>query len=156
MIGSLISVLGTSLGGAFFGQITSFIQNRAEAKDKKDQRNHEKFLATGNNIKEYYENMLKAPNKVVLPPTYSRTIFMLTATYCLTVLIFAAFPNEIIQSLNPNVSEREINFFFLFGYKWTPEKMLELTTGGAALMMAYPIIFILSAVLTNTVSKRLH
>ena len=156
MIATLISVLGTSVGGAVFGQITSFIQSRAEAKDKKEQRDHEKFLATGNNVKEYYENMLKAPGTVVLPPTYSRTIFMLTATYCLTTLIFACFPNEIVATLNPNQTERKINFLFVIGYRWTPENILELTTGGVALMMAYPIIFILSAVLTNTVSKRLH
>jgi len=155
MIAEIVGFLGTSVGGAVFGQISSFLQSRSEIKLREQQQQHEQNLAFKGAIGDYYANMGKSN------PSFSHSlgnvIVMLAATYCVFTLWCIAYPETIVWTLDPSESPRKINFLFgIASYEWKREKILELTTGGIGLMLCYPIVFILSSVLTGVTSKRLR
>lgn len=154
MLAELMGFLGTSVGGAVFGQVASFIQGRAEAKIREQQQKHEQDLAFKDQLGDYYKNIGK--NNPEFNHTLGSVIWMLAATYCTCTILCFCFPSVIVYTLDPNEAPRKISFLFLFHYEWQRTKILELTTGGVGLMLCYPIVFIISSVLTGIVPRRLR
>jgi hypothetical protein len=153
MIAELVGFLGTSVGGAVFGQISSFMQSKSEAKLREQQQIHEQNLAFKGELGGYYEKIGKSNPEI--NHTLGHVISMLAFTYCATILIFALCPGHVIYALDPTDEGQSFSFLWgLLDFQWKPKRIMELTTGGVSLMMAYPVVFILSSVLTGIVPRR--
>lgn len=159
MLLELITFLGTSVGGSFLGHIGRWIQGRSEAKTDERENDFQQRLADKKQLSIYLENLNKQnPDLSYSPLSYAVTflILLLGCTYCAcTASFFFWEPNQIIHTKDPTEEARSISLFFGF-IKWDQanDKILSMSRGGVGFLMCYPVIFILSMVVTGEKPKR--
>jgi len=156
MLAELVGFLGTSVGGAIFGQIASIIQSSADLKIAREKRQHEKDLAYSGQLVSYYASLGKSSPGTA--HALHSVIWLLALTYCACTLACFLWPSAVVYALDPESVPRKISFLFgLFAYDFgTSRHVIELTTGGVGLMLCYPLVFILSAVCTGIVPKKIR
>ena len=156
MIAELVGFLGTSVGGAIFGQVASFISRRAEMRSQEEQRKHEQTIAASHQLADYMDRLARQPDNPVRHKL-GYVIWVLATTYCACTLLCFCFPNDIVHTLDPNESPRTVNIFWgLFSWNLAQGKVITITTGGVGLSLCYPIVFILSAVCTGIVPRKIR
>ena len=149
--------MGTSVGGAVFGQIASFIQSRGEAKVANEKRLHDQTLAANGQLKEYYKSLRSPDGDASFSHTVEFVIGLLAVTICTCMVISFIYPETIIYTLNPEEVPKKLSFLWgIISYERTSSKIIEINAGGVGLMLAYPVVFILSAVCTGVVPRKMR
>lgn len=159
MILELVSFLGTSVGGTLLGSLDSIIQNRQDRALEGKRHDHEQRLADKSSLREYYQgiNQLQ-PDGKYSPMAYviAFVVLMLATTYCLgTLTFFFESPTQIMWTKDPAENDRAFRLFWgLIKVDLSNNKVMEISRGGVGFLMCYPIVFILSMVITGEKLKR--
>lgn len=75
---------------------------------------------------------------------------MLAATYCFVLLIFADNPTYVVWTWDPDSVPNSASILFgIISWEVSSKSVIEVTTGGIAYVMAWPLNFILTAWLTG-------
>jgi hypothetical protein len=159
MILELVSFLGTSVGGTALGHIGRMIQGRSEAAAEKREHDHQQRLAD----KKQLAAFIKATHEPQGDGSYSPFSYAITfilcllgTTYCAaTVSLFLIDPNDIMLTKDPTSDSRSLGIFWgLLHWDLQNNKILSMSRAGCGFLMCYPIIFILSMVVTGEKPKR--
>jgi len=182
MITPLITFLGSAAGGSLLGFIDNIITRKREDNQRAEDRLHEERIASRNQFTEYakavearspgtlkrlsrkftlgkftYENVKYKLYPTNVPTARARSIatgvLMLIAAYVTVMVLFAAFPSVIVHTINPAAEPSRFEFLLLFAYQFTTNNTYILTSGGVAYLMAHPLIFIISLILTGTARR---
>jgi len=158
LILELASFLGTSVGGKLFGIISDTMSERRHAERERRQLEHEANLATRGALKDHVKMLNTADTSGRYSPlawVVAVCIFLFCVTYCVcTLYCFLINPTEVILSKDPTAGSAQKSFFFgLVKWDVTNNKVLEMSKAGVGFLMSYPIIFILSMVVTGDKPK---
>lgn len=159
MILELVSFLGTSVGGTLLGTLDSIIQNNHDNKLETRRQDHEQKLSGTTALKEYYESLNEVkPDGKLTPMAFviAGVVFMLATTYCAgTLSFFFEDPTKIMWTKDPAENDRAFRLFWgLVKIDLSNNKIMEISRGGVGFLMCYPIVFILSMVITGEKLKR--
>lgn len=159
MVLELITFLGTSAGGNIAGHIGRWIQGKSEHADEKRRQSHELRLAEKGQLKEYMVALHgKTPDNTYSPMAWASCflVLLLGVTYCAcTISLFVENPSEIMYTKDPTADSRAFEIFFGFiKYDIANNKILSMSRAGVGFLMCYPIVFIISAVVTGEKPKR--
>lgn len=101
----------------------------------------------------YEKSLANESNKPYTPPrnrAIAWAIFLLVTTYCAVLLLWANSPGHVLQTINPTTEPASRGVLqWIFGWPNTSTEVIEITTGGAALTLLYPMVFVISVLLTN-------
>lgn len=154
MILELASFLGTSVGGKLFGIISDSMSERRHADRERRQLEHEANLASRGQLKAHVAMLNKADSSGHYSPlawVVAVCVFLFCVTYCVcTLYCFIIDPTEIILSKDPTAGNATKSLFFgLIKWDVTNNKVLEMSKAGIGFLMSYPIIFLLSMILSG-------
>ena len=178
MISALITFLSSSAGGALFRLVLQWLSSKEESEKQERARKHEDLLSQRNQLIEWRKadnevlstTPVKTRKKVTRSFPWLGTYIwesekeflprsrrsganvlilgMLAFTYCACLLLYAAFPDVAITTLDPSEEPTKVNLLFI-GWEYSRKNPVTITTGGIAYMMAHPLVFILTAWLTG-------
>lgn len=159
MILELVTFLGTSVGGTILGHIGRWIQGRSEIIADDRENDFQQRLADKKQLSTYLQyTHYHRPDGKYSPLSYAITfiILLLGITYCFcTATFFIWNPTEIMLTKHPNEEARVISIFFgLIKWDIVNDRVLSMSRAGVGFLMCYPIIFILSMVITGEKPKR--
>lgn len=159
MILELVSFMGTSVGGTLLGSLDSIIQNRHDNKLETKKHDHEQRLADKGALSEYYKGINQIqPDGNYTPMAYviAFVVFMLAVTYCAgTLSFFYENPTGIMWTKDPADNDRTFGLFWgLIKWDLANNRIMEISRGGVGFLMCYPLVFILSMVVTGEKLKR--
>jgi len=154
MILELASFLGTSVGGKLFGIISDSMSEKRQAERDKRQFEHEANLAARDQLKAHVSMLNRVDSSGRYSPlawVVAFCVLMLCVTYCTcTLYCFLVNPTELILSKDPTAGAATKSFFFgLVKWDVTNNKILEMSKAGIGFLMSYPVIFLLSMILTG-------
>jgi hypothetical protein len=159
MILELASFLGTSVGGKVFGMASDFLSEKRIQHREELEFEHKKDLAIAGHLKEHYEAISKPQADGTYSPlswAMCYVVILFTCTYCYaTLTCFIDNPTDIIYTKDPQ--EAASTFSLLFGtISWdiANNRVLAMSKAGVGFLMCYPIIFVLTMVVTGDKPKK--
>lgn len=154
MILELASFLGTSVGGKLFGIISDSFVERRQAERERRQFEHEANLASRGQLRDHVAMLNQLDARGHYSPlawVVAGCVGLFCLTYCTaTLYCFLDNPTDIIYSKDPTAGSATRSI--LFGtIKWdiTNNRVLAMSKLGGGILLSYPIIFILSMVVTG-------
>lgn len=159
MILELASFLGTSVGGSLLGAVRDhFANRRQEAREAKEYA-HQVDMARREGHREYFASLNQVDAKGNYSPlqyVIACLVLLLGVTYCLATLsCFFWNPHEIIWTKDPSEDSRTISILFgTIKYDLANLRVISMSKAGLGYLQLYPIIFILSSVITGDVARK--
>jgi len=158
MLESILPMLGSAGGGAVLGLVGNAIQAGVEKKKLELQIEERKFdheLARAGAIKKHQKREFDKDGNVVEPPYYLPILF-LTLSYCVAMLICFVFGDIIVWTRNPTADPIVRNYLWGLYSTTIPSGTVYVETfASVGAYMGHFVAFILSAVLTGIVPKKL-
>ena len=156
MIFELVSLLGTSVGGTLLGLLDNHLDSRRQKQIEERQIKRETQVLLKGDYAAYQKAIHKRqPDGSYSPMSYAICfvfIFMsVSYAACIGTLFFND-PNTIIYSKDPTNEPKQ--FEMLFGaikYSWNDNRILQISRVGLGVIMLYPVIFVISNVITSEV-----
>lgn len=154
----VLPMLGSAGGGAVLGLVGNAIQARVESKKIELQIEKEKLnaeLARAGVIKDLQTVQFDAKGEPVHPPFYI-PILLLTATYSISMLVCFVFGDIVVWTRNPTAEPVVRNYVWGLYSTTIPAGTVYVETfASVGAYMGHFVAFILSAVLTGIVPKKL-
>ncbi len=159
MILELASFLGTSVGGSLLGAVRDHFSNKRQEAREDREYGHQLDLAKREGFVEYLATLNQENAKGNYSPmqyVIALIVLILGVTYSLSTLsCFFWEPNSIVWTKDPSEDARQVSI--LFGsIKWDLAnlRVISMSKAGLGYLQLYPIIFILSQVITGDVIRR--
>jgi len=137
----MIELLTSGMLGSGVGLLKNVITARGKANELKEIRKASQDEKQSKAISDFINGQSDKPY-------FIGTVWMLTATVCLSILACINFPSIPLVTIPPDAKPRVLDFY-LFKYSWQSTQTIIVTTGGVAYDLLKVALFHIGLVLTS-------
>jgi len=151
MIESIIGLSGTALVGAILGEFSNARAKNQATETQKHELECLRISKENGQMQSYLKFLHNRKDNS--RPDFGWVIGVFGVTICAAIIFGCCFPTAPIITFNPGSDPTTIDLFF-FKFSYGADKTYEITLGGMAYALCYPLVGILGATLTGIAPGR--